>query len=131
MCEYTVTDKTLNEIQQDLRAELAAYRYQIETQGIEVGGARIKTDRESQATVGNAYTSLKNGLIPSTQWKAENGWSSVTLAELEPIAQAVSRHVSSCFGAERAVDLMIDELTVETAELFDIYSEFDQQLAAI
>lgn len=131
-CEYTVTDKTPAEIRQDITDELAAHRYDFETGGIAVAGAHIKTDRESQAQLSAAYTSLKSGLIPNTDWKAANGFQTVTLAEIEPIAAAVAAHVRACFAAERAITADLDLLEdVDALAAFDVAAEFEAHYVAI
>lgn len=122
---YTVTDKTLDEIKEDFKKQLADHRWTIETRGITVFGNSIKTDRESQATLSAAYTSLKNGLLTQTDWKSDSGWTTVTLVELEPIASAVANHVSQCFSAEKTVSNSIDLLTLETVGQFDVIREFN------
>lgn len=112
--------------QPDLRAELASHRFDFETGGLRLpNGLQIRTDRESQAQLGNAYTILKGGLIPDTDWKALNGWQVVTLAEIEPIAKAVAAHVRGCFRGERAVEQMIDAATtLEDIRAIDITEQF-------
>jgi hypothetical protein len=84
--------------------EIAAWRYGVETAGVTLGEATIRTDRESQAQITSAYTSLKNGLLASVNWKDANGqWVALTLAQIEPIAAAIAQHVQSCFNAEMAL----------------------------
>jgi hypothetical protein len=93
-------------------AELANWRYQREISGIMLGGARIKTDRESQATISGAYSSLKDGLITSVDWKADNGqWITIGLLEMTAIAQAVAVHVQQCFALEKGY---VDQVTAAT-----------------
>lgn len=98
---YTQTIRPAADVLADKLALLADLRFQKETAGIVVGGVSIKTDRESQALISGAYSSLKNGLLTSIDWKGANGWVTVTLAQLEPIAQAVASHVQACFTRER------------------------------
>lgn len=100
-----------------LLADVAAKRWQVETGGILVAVHPIATNRESQAQLNSAYTSLKNGLIADTPWKAADGdFTLVTLAELEPVAQAVASHVRACFAAEQAHNEAISALQTQ-AEL--------------
>lgn len=108
---------------------LAAHRYEVETQGVEVGDITIKSDPESQAKLHSAYNSLKNGLITTTKWKGVNGWQTVDLAGLEPIAQAVASHVAQCFDAEESVELLLRAIE-DHAELaaFDVEAEFDSAM---
>lgn len=92
---------TLDTTKRDKLAEIAAWRYAQETGGIIVGGSRIRTDRESQATIVSAFTSLKEGLITTVDWKTATG-AFITLgpAEISGVAQAVAMHVQACFSAE-------------------------------
>lgn len=86
-----------------LLAEVAAKRWAVETGGIVIAGHHIATDRESQAQLTSAYTSLRGGLIADTTWKAADGsFTLVTLPEIEPVAQAVATHVRACFAAEQS-----------------------------
>ncbi len=101
---WVVIDKPEPLLREDMLAELADLRWKHETGGITLpNGVEISTTREDQGMTDSAYSSLKNGLIPDTDWKGPNGWGVVTLAELEPIAQAVALHVRASFGAERIV----------------------------
>ncbi|WP_429052843.1 DUF4376 domain-containing protein [Aeromonas rivipollensis] len=104
--------------------KVAAKRWEVETGGITISGAPIKTDRESQAKLTSAYTSLKGGLITDTPWKAADGsFTLVTLAELEPVAQAVADHVRACFAAERSHNDAIALLqTQEELDAYDIHT---------
>lgn len=107
-----------------LLAEVAAKRWLVETGGILIGGTPIATDRDSQAQLTSAYTSLKSGLIVDTPWKAADGsFTLVTLAEIEPVAQAVAAHVRACFAAEQAHNQAISALATQ-AELdgYDIHT---------
>ena len=51
--------------------DLADHRWKKETAGFTFpDGVTVRTDRESQSQIANAYSTLKNGLIPSTRFKA-------------------------------------------------------------
>lgn len=95
--------KDIDVVKQMQLARIAESRYALEVGGIELpDGTKIKTDRESQAQLSSAFTSLSGALIPDTPWKAVTGWVNVTLAQIQPIAAAVATHVRACFAAERA-----------------------------
>lgn len=95
----------------EMLERLAAYRYGIETQGIDVGGMTVKTDRESQSQLNSTYTTLNAGFVSSTRWKGVNGWQTVDLATVEPIAQAVAQHVDKCFRSEEQVEIKLRAIT--------------------
>ena len=94
-------DALAADARRDTLAALADYRYQVETGGIEIDGQTILTDRESQAQLSSAYQSLTMPFVDSIDWKAADGWITVTEAELRPIAEAVAKHVQGSFTAER------------------------------
>lgn len=99
---FAIDPPQLERTKMSLQAAVAAKRWQIEIGGILVAGQPIATDREAHAMLNSSYTSLKAGLIADTPWKTADGsFTLVTLAELEPIAQAVAAHVRSCFSAEK------------------------------
>lgn len=112
---------TLSKAKKKKLAELAAYRFQVETGGLSIKGMSILTDRESQAQLTSAYISLKFGLKDSIDWKGTNGWSSLKLAEIEPIAQLVLHHVQNSFTMEKIHSEAINNLTsVEEVNAYDI-----------
>jgi hypothetical protein len=96
--------ETLESVKIQKLAEIAEWRYTAEISGVTLNGASIRTDRESQAQITGAYTSLKNGFLASVNWKDANGqWVSLSLEQIEPIAIAVAQHVQACFDAEMAL----------------------------
>lgn len=105
-----------------LLSEVAAKRWAVETGGITIAGAQIKTDRESQSQLISVYASLNGGLIADTQWKSADGsFTMVTIAELEPVASAVAAHVRACFAAERshndAIALLQTQLELDAYDI--------------
>ena len=129
---WEVSIKPLDMLRRDMIHALADHRWKIETGGVTLpDGARILTDRESQAQLTSAYQSLSMPFVESIDWKAADGWVTVTEAELRPIAQAVAQHVQACFKAERQVSEQID--ATEGAEALyeiDVNELFDQELDA-
>lgn len=110
----------------EMLAALAAYRYQVETGGLELdGGVRLLTDRESQAQLSSTYTDLKYGLISSTDWKAANGWLVLDLAQMEPIAKAQAAHRRACFRGESTLITAIENATkLDLQEAINIEADF-------
>ncbi|WP_136067096.1 DUF4376 domain-containing protein [Modicisalibacter radicis] len=116
-----------------LLGELAAHRFNVETGGVEMpDGTRVRTDRESQSQVNSAYTTLRDGMVDAADFKGANGWVTITLAEITPIATAVARHVQPCFTAERYVEGLLSAAeTAEALHAIDYRGEFDTALEAI
>ncbi|EBB6195745.1 DUF4376 domain-containing protein [Salmonella enterica] len=108
---------------------LADVRYRKETGGIELEGMKILTDRESQAQLTGAYQSLASGLITQTDWKAADGWMTVTKEQIEPVAKAVATHVAGCFAAEKAVSEQIAHS--DSPENIDVGKAFEQAMQTV
>ena len=108
-----------------LLQQLAEYRLQVETAGIDAGGVRVKTDRESQGLICNAFVSLINDLVPDVDFKAVSAWARITKEEIRPVAKAVAAHSRACFAGERAVDELVRAATtVADIDAIDIQMLF-------
>lgn len=117
------------------KAKLAEVRYNAEVTGFELpDGTHVRTELNDQNRIANAHAGLVAGFSDTVDFKGYQGWSVMTLAELEPIAKAVFRHVSVyCFGAERYVSELIDTKKADELLAMDIDALFDakyQELSA-
>ena len=106
---------TLESSKIDKKKEIADWRWRREVGGVNVGGTRILTDRESQAQITSAYTSLANNLVASVDFKTADGtWVALGLLEVSAVAQAVAAHVQQSFSLEKQLGQMVD--AAETIE---------------
>jgi len=89
----------------DLVAYAADKRWRVETGGITVNGAEIRTDEKSQNRVsGAALLALSDPDLTTIDWEAQPGeWVTVDAATMKVIGIAVGRHVQACFTTLRAV----------------------------
>lgn len=112
---------------------LADVRFDYETGGATLeDGSTVLTDRESQAQITSAYMTLKEGLRDSVDWKSPNGWTTVTLAEIKPVAQVNAAHVQPAFTAERRVAEAMATLTdPEAVQSFDVKTAFQDEIQAV
>lgn len=107
-------------------AELAAYRYAVETGGITLEDMSILTVRESQAQLNNTLASLERGLVRSVRWKVASGWVELDLDAIKPIAGAVAQHVAICFETEEKVVKNLEAIEDhEAMAAFDVRQAFD------
>ncbi len=107
----------LAEAKQQLRERATALRWEHETGGITVGGVRVLTGVEDQNRIATALI----GAPATLDFKAASGWVTLTLAELQGIADAITAHVQGCFSAERAHHEAIDALeSMEAAQAYDV-----------
>lgn len=91
-----------------LLSRLADVRYQRETGGVNVGGALVKTDRESQATITGAYARALSDPGVTVAWKADNGFVTLDSAAILLFGAAVFNHVQACFAQEMVHAAAID-----------------------
>lgn len=107
-----VEPTTIGSARQAKASEISSWRYMLEVGGVSLNGVKVKTDRESQATINGAYTSLANGLLTSIDWKTADGsFVQLTLAEMSAVAQAVAQHVQTSFSREKA---LLDQVNAAT-----------------
>lgn len=104
-----------------LIAYAAEKRWRVETSGIEVGGALIRTDEKSQNRVaGASLLAMSDPGLTVIDWEAMPGdWVSVAKADMIAIGVAVGRHVQACFTALKAVQAEIEAGTINTTEQID------------
>lgn len=108
---------TLDDAKQRLRERATQLRWEHETGGIDIGGVRVLTGTEDQNRIASALI----GAPATLDFKAESGWVTLTLAELQGIAAAITAHVQACFTAERVHHEAIDALdTLEAAGSYDV-----------
>ena len=85
----------LIERRQAILEDLAAYRWERQTQGYEVDGVTIHTDPQSVILLRQA---AEDGV--GQNWKGMNGWVPLSAQELDGVASEVVAHVRSCFARE-------------------------------
>ncbi len=112
---------TLESTKAEKKAKIADWRWAREVGGVTVGGAKIRTDRESQAQVTSAFTSLANNLIESVDFKTADGtWVTLGLAQVSAVAQAVATHVQQSFTIEKQLVALVDAVTtIEEVQAID------------
>lgn len=101
-------EANLQTLKERMKAQLADVRYQHETAGIVFGGARIKTDRESQATITGAYARALSDPATTVRWKSEDGFVTLDSAAIIAVGAAVFDHVQGCFSREGDLSAAID-----------------------
>jgi hypothetical protein len=103
----------------DLLAYAAAKRWQVETAGLNVGGAMIDTSIESQNRINGAYNfaTANPGVLIS--FKAETGFVKLTSEQAIAIGQVVGAHVQAGFATEEAVIAAIEAGTITSIAEID------------
>jgi len=96
---------------QAIEDHIKTYRREKENGGITVSGVTVQTDSESRANILGAKE-LNIGI----DWKTDNGFVTLTAAQIAALATAVGTHVQKCFSAEK---------TVSTAHAVTPYTSID------
>uniref|UniRef100_UPI003017E1C0 DUF4376 domain-containing protein n=1 Tax=Kaistia sp. MMO-174 TaxID=3081256 RepID=UPI003017E1C0 len=105
----------------NLLAYAAAKRFEVETGGVTVGGAPIRTDEKSQNRVSGAAQLVANDpTLLVIDWEAQPGvWVEVSAADMKAIGIAVGRHVQACFSTLKAVQAAIHSGAITTTAEID------------
>ena len=108
---------TLDEAKSAKKSEIAAARYAAEIAGVTVGGATVRTDRESQSLITGAALKALQDAEYVCSWKTDAGFVELSAPQILAIADAVRTHVQSCFDHEADLVALIDAAeTVEDLE---------------
>ncbi|HYD66997.1 DUF4376 domain-containing protein [Azospirillum sp.] len=100
---------SLDHLKQQAKARVAARRFMAETGGLTLpDGTGLRTDRESQAMIGNAVALAQLEPDAPVAFKAASGWVTLTGAQMQAVGRAVGAHVRACFAREQAIGALID-----------------------
>ena len=99
---------TLDEAKSAKKQEIAAARYAAEIAGVTVGGATVRTDRESQSLITGAALKALQDAEYVCSWKTDAGFVELSAPQILAIADAVREHVQAQFDHERALLALID-----------------------
>lgn len=95
----------------DVKTAITKRRWQIETGGITLpNGVRVATGIDDQNRITSVIANANLAGVETVDFKAESGWVTVTVQELQAISAAIAVHVQACFTAERAHHEAIDAL---------------------
>lgn len=117
--------ENLEDLKVRLKAKLATIRYEVEVSGVTVLGSLVQTDRESQATIGNAFTKAVNDSTSTVSWKAIDGFVQLDSESIITVGNAVFNHVQGCFEKEGHFSTAIDASST-ISELLEIADEIEQ-----
>lgn len=115
-------ERPLDEIKTTLSGMVAGKRYSVETGGIEFGGKKIITDRDSQYMISGAVNAVNLDPARVIRFKTGDGFVELDAAAIVALATAVANHVQGCFSRE--ADLVTSINSAATfSELKTIHSE--------
>lgn len=119
-----VKNKSIEVIQNELKARAAALRWQLENSGttIEIQGTTVSigTSREARS----AFNNKLNTVTTQVNWKFPEAWISLTKEDLTTIITAIDNYVQQQFDAEYAKSIEIESaVTVEDLDAIIIGDE--------
>ena len=101
----------------DMPQVIAERRYQAEVGGITLNGISISTDDRSKLLINGAALEAVIDPEYTMQWKAGDGFVSLTGAQVIGIASAVRAHVQACFDRESELLTELENGTLTDAML--------------
>ena len=131
--QWQVLERGIEDIRATLTDRLANLRWQRETGGISLpDGTPVRTDRNTQTQLTGAVVQAQAGVLTEVRWKLENGFVTLTAAQLLGIATAVAAHVARCFAAEEVVTTAITAAeTTEALKDINLVEAFEAALTEI
>ena len=102
----------------DWPALIASRRYDAETAGIDIGGMRIDTGRDSQALITGATVQAMLDPNYALRWKTPSGFVDLTAEQIIGVATAARAHVQACFDREAELLEALEAGTL-TAEMLE------------
>ncbi|RUX09544.1 DUF4376 domain-containing protein [Mesorhizobium sp. M2A.F.Ca.ET.037.01.1.1] len=128
--KYVVTDLPFETVRDLKLAALADKRWSVETGGIAINGAPVRTDANSQAKITGAVSLFQNDpSLEAIDWEAQPGiWVTLDTATMKAIGIAVGRHVQACFSRARALSASIMAASdIEALDAVDIEADWPGQ----
>lgn len=102
-------------------AEATALRWAKETGGLTLpNGVKVATTTADQNRITAVIANAQLAGVSSVDFKAESGWATLTLADVQGIAAAIALHVQACFSAERAHHEAITALSAAELQEYDV-----------
>lgn len=100
--EFTAEELAEREQQQrdELAQQIATRRWQAEVAGIDIGGLRIDTGRDSQALITGATVQAMLDPSYALRWKTPDGFVDLAAEQIIGVATAARAHVQACFNRE-------------------------------
>lgn len=99
----------------DMLQVIAARRYEAEVGGITLNGIHVATDDRSKLLISGAALEAVIDPDYTMQWKAGEGFVSLTGAQVIGLARAVRAHVQACFDREGALVAELESGTLTDA----------------
>lgn len=110
--EFTVVERgDLDSVKNAMKERVTAKRWEVETGGIDIDGLEIQSGIDDQNRIATAIQGMEAAGMSETDFKAANGWASITLEQLKGVRVAMAMHVEACFKRERALHEAIDACT--------------------
>lgn len=120
---FTASETSVRENaeRESLKAKLTDRRWTIETGGVTLpNGVKTKTGKADQDRITSTIAGMEGAGIDVVDFKAENGWTTLTLADLKAIRSFIAHHVQACFSSERSHHEAVDALTLDQLSTYDI-----------
>jgi hypothetical protein len=97
------------EVSASVRLEhIAEKRFEVETQGININGVMVPTDRHTQQVLTAMYVRAMANENYTVNFKADNGFVTLTAPEIIYIGDVVSDHIQAAFQREQELTALVE-----------------------
>lgn len=112
---------TLEQRRDMLKAQATTLRWQHETGGLTLpNGVKVGTTTADQNRITSVISNAGLAGVESVDFKADSGWGTLAIEQVQAMAGAIALHVQACFSAERAHHEAIDALADSGIQSYDI-----------
>lgn len=111
---WVVTPWPATKLRQNLMRAVTEKRKQVETGGVTFpNGMTVSTGIDDQNRITSVIANAALSGVTSVDFKAESGWITLSLEQVQGIAIAIALHVQACFTAERNHHTNLEALSDE------------------
>lgn len=123
---WTVTNMADADIKAILKQRATQKRWEIETGGLTMGdGSQVGTTIDDQNRISNVIVNATRAGISTVDFKAQDGWKTLAIADVESIGDAIATHVQACFTAEKDHHAAIDGIVAGAQTVYDQLIAYD------
>jgi hypothetical protein len=111
----------VTDAQTQLLGALANARYEAQIVPVTINGVTVNADSASLTMLKSAIDYLNGSTTAMVNFKAVSGWTTLSLAQLQELAEAINAQIQTCFTNEYAHTQKIMKLdTIDTISAYDI-----------
>ncbi|MEG2283835.1 MAG: DUF4376 domain-containing protein [Bacilli bacterium] len=135
---WIITNKEVNEIllsslRKEVKDKITNKRWEVEVSGLTFpNGISVKTSKDDQDRILSVIINAERNGITQIDFKADSGWTTVTIFTLKQMAKELTYFVQHCFNTEKFHHQAVDALTTpESIYTYDFSNNWTYSSTAL